>query len=50
MGKLYDLFMVPMEKWDGECWRTMFETLSAICPEADPWDVFAQFMHGVLKS
>ena len=56
MGKLYDLFeeknkrdMVPMEQWDGECWHTMFETLGSMCPEADPWDVFAQFMQGVLN-
>lgn len=56
MGKLYDLFeekhkrdMVPMEEWDGECWRTVFETLSTMQPESDPWDVFAGFMQAVLN-
>lgn len=24
--------------------------LGSVWPESDPWDVFAQFMHGVLKS
>lgn len=57
MGKLYDLIeeknksiLVPVDKWDGECWRTMFETLSKLVQECDPWETFARFMQEVLKS
>lgn len=41
--------LVPMEEWDGECWRTIFNTLSTMQPEDDPWDVFARFMQAVLN-
>lgn len=56
MGKMINLQdeknkrdMVPMEQWDGECWRTMFNTISAMQPEEDPWDVFAKFMQAILN-
>ena len=56
MGDVINLFdeknkrdMVPMEEWDGECWRTIFNTLSAMEPDGDPWDVFARFMKAVLN-
>ena len=36
--------LVPMEEWDGECWKTMFEELAKLAPQADPWDLLAQFI------
>lgn len=56
MGKMINLKdeknkrdMVPVEQWDGECWHTMFNTLSTMQPEEDPWDVFAEFMQAILN-
>ena len=36
--------LVPMEEWDGECWKTAFNELAKLAPEHDPWDVLAQFI------
>jgi hypothetical protein len=36
--------LVPIELWDGECWKTMFETLHEMAPNSDPWDLLAQFI------
>ena len=42
---------IPMEKWDGECWKTFFET---VCTEAaedtdySPWDMFAITMKALI--
>lgn len=36
--------MVPMEEWDGECWKTMFNVLAEMMPEQDPWETFANFI------
>ena len=41
--------MVPMEEWDGECWRSIFRTLNSMEPDDDPWNVFARFMQAVLN-
>lgn len=40
--------MIPLDKWDGECWKTFY---NEFCIEAaknmgvDPWDVLADFIH-----
>ena len=39
--------MVPIEEWDGDCWKTMFNTLAESFPENDPWDNLAMFIKGV---
>ena len=36
--------MVPMEQWDGSCWKTMFDTLAKLAPNVDPWDSLAAFI------
>ena len=36
--------MIPMDEWDGSCWKTMFDTLSKLVPNADPWDCLAAFI------
>lgn len=41
--------LIPMEEWDGECWRTMFNTLAEMVPDKDPWDTFAMFIKKTLK-
>lgn len=40
--------LVPIEEWDGECWKTMFNTLAEMIPEQDPWEVFANFIKKTL--
>ena len=40
--------MIPMEEWDGECWKTMFNTLAEMIPEQDPWETFANFIKATL--
>jgi hypothetical protein len=40
--------LVPIEEWDGECWKTMFNTLAEMIPEQDPWEVFANFIKETL--
>lgn len=40
--------LVPMEEWDGECWKTMFNTLAEMIPEQDPWETFANFIKTTL--
>lgn len=42
---------VPVEEWDGECWKAVWEqfiTPNAESSGADPWDVFANFIHNIL--
>ena len=36
--------LVPMDEWDGECWKTMFDWLKENVPQADPWDSLAAFI------
>lgn len=36
--------LVPMEEWDGSCWKTMFDKLAELAPDADPWDLLAAFI------
>lgn len=36
--------MIPMDEWDGSCWKTMFDTLAELVPNADPWDSLAAFI------
>ena len=36
--------LIPMEEWDGSCWKTMFDTLAELAPNADPWDCLAEFI------
>lgn len=40
--------MVPMEEWDGECWKTMFDTLAELLPDVNPWDSLAAFIKKTL--
>ena len=40
--------LIPMEQWDGECWKTMFNTLAELVPQADPWDCLAAFIKRTL--
>lgn len=40
--------LVPIEEWDGDCWKTMFNTLSEMIPEQDPWETFANFIKATL--
>ena len=40
--------LVPMEEWDGKCWKTMFDTLAKMIPEQDPWETFANFIKETL--
>ena len=40
--------LIPMEEWDGDCWKTMFNTLAEMIPEQDPWETFANFIKGTL--
>lgn len=39
--------MIPIEEWDGDCWKTMFNTLAEAFPQNDPWDNLAMFIKGV---
>ena len=52
MGKVIDFKpkdeLVPIEEWDGDCWKTMFDTLAQMTPEKDPWDTFASFIKQAL--
>lgn len=52
MGKVIDFRkkdeLVPMEEWDGECWKTMFDTLAEMILEQDPWETFANFIKATL--
>lgn len=42
--------MVPVDQWDGECWKTFFDQF---CVEAgelhgvSPWDILANFIKKV---
>jgi hypothetical protein len=40
--------LVPIEEWDGECWKTMFNTLAEMIPEQDPWESFANFIRATI--
>lgn len=42
--------MLPMDKWDGSCWKIMFDTLAELAPDVDPWDALAAFIkHSLMK-
>lgn len=36
--------LVPIDEWNGECWKTLFDWLAKEIPEADPWDSLAAFI------
>lgn len=36
--------LLPMEQWDGGCWKTMFDWFAETLPEVDPWDSLAAFI------
>ena len=40
--------LIPMEEWDGKCWKEMFDSLAEMVPDNDPWDTFAMFIKGTL--
>lgn len=40
--------MIPMDEWDGSCWKTMFDTLAELAPNVDPWDLLAAFIKQTL--
>ena len=42
--------MVPVEKWDGECWKTFFEQFCVPSGEMhgiSPWEYLANFIKKV---
>jgi len=36
--------LISVEEWNGECWKTMFDTLAEMIPEQDPWETFSMFI------
>ena len=40
--------MIPMEKWDGSCWKTLFDWFAENVSEHDPWDCMAAFIKKTL--
>lgn len=40
--------LTPIEEWDGECWKTMFDVLAKMLPDNDPWDNLAMFIKQTL--
>lgn len=40
--------LTPIEEWDGECWKTMFNVLAEMLPDNDPWDNLAMFIKQTL--
>ena len=40
--------LIPLEEWDGECWKTMFDTLAEMLPDNNPWDNLATFIKETL--
>lgn len=40
--------LIPIEEWDGECWKTMFDTLAEMLPDNNPWDNLAMFIQKTL--
>ena len=40
--------LTPIEEWDGECWKTMFDVLAEMLPNNDPWDNLAMFIKQTL--
>ena len=40
--------LIPMEEWDGECWKEMFNVLAEMLPDNDPWDNLAMFIKETL--
>ena len=36
--------LIPIDEWDGECWKTMFDTLAELLPDQDPWETLANFI------
>ena len=42
----------PMEEWEGKDWEALFEgpmTVMANAAGVSPWDMFAEFMSGILS-
>ena len=42
--------MVPVDQWDGECWKTFFDQFCIEAAEqhgVSPWDILANFIHHV---
>lgn len=42
--------LLPMEKWDGGCWKAMFDWFAEVVPEVDPWDSLAAFIKHALMN
>lgn len=40
--------LTPIEEWDGECWKTMFDVLAEMLPDNNPWDNLAMFIKQTL--
>ena len=36
--------LLPMEEWDGACWKTLFDWFAENLPGVDPWDSLAAFI------
>lgn len=36
--------LVPMDEWNGECWKTLFDWFKENVPQTDPWDSLAAFI------
>ena len=59
MAKILDAFknaeehkdeMVPVDQWDGECWKTFFDQFCIEAAElhgVSPWDILADFINKV---
>lgn len=35
---------IPLEEWDGECWKALFDFFVANDPTHKPWDCLAEFI------
>lgn len=44
--------MIPVDQWDGECWKTFFDEFCVVSAElhgSDPWDVLAGFIKHLME-
>ena len=44
--------MVPVDQWNGECWKTFFDEFCVPGAEqygCDPWDVLAGFIKHLME-
>lgn len=44
--QMYDVNdeLIPMDEWNGSCWKTLFDWFSENVPEENPWDCLAAFI------